>query len=95
MPYTDSTMRSIYHVRDFETYRLLQLQQHTDIFLSHDWPLNVAWQGDTQVGYRVQGDTQVGCRGQGDTQVEGWGAQGSGGAGGHAGGGCRGAGFKI
>ncbi|KXZ49477.1 hypothetical protein GPECTOR_21g703 [Gonium pectorale] len=47
LPYTESTMRSIYHVRDFEVFRLLQLQQPVDIFLSHDWPTNIARYGDT------------------------------------------------
>lgn len=40
-------MRSIYHVRDYEVYRLQQLQQHVDVFLSHDWPRNMANYGNT------------------------------------------------
>ncbi|PNW87402.1 hypothetical protein CHLRE_02g146950v5 [Chlamydomonas reinhardtii] len=47
LPYTDSTIRSMYHVRDFEVYRLLQLLTPTDIFLSHDWPTNIARYGNT------------------------------------------------
>ncbi|GIL81793.1 hypothetical protein Vretimale_1395 [Volvox reticuliferus] len=48
LPYTDNTMRSVYHVRDFEVFRLLQLQQPVDIFLSHDWPTGIAQYGNTQ-----------------------------------------------
>ncbi|GFR48380.1 hypothetical protein Agub_g10272, partial [Astrephomene gubernaculifera] len=47
LPYSESTIRSLYHVRDFEVYRLLQLQQPVDIFLSHDWPTNIARYGNT------------------------------------------------
>ncbi|GLI69873.1 hypothetical protein VaNZ11_014590 [Volvox africanus] len=48
LPYTDNTMRSVYHIRDFEVYRLLQLQQPIDIFLSHDWPAGIARYGNTE-----------------------------------------------
>ncbi|EFJ51349.1 hypothetical protein VOLCADRAFT_79829, partial [Volvox carteri f. nagariensis] len=47
LPYNESTIRSLYHIRDFEVYRLLQLQQPVDIFLSHDWPTNIARYGNT------------------------------------------------
>lgn len=30
LPYDDSTMRSIYHVRDFEVYRLMQVGLSND-----------------------------------------------------------------
>ncbi|EOD12981.1 hypothetical protein EMIHUDRAFT_76618 [Emiliania huxleyi CCMP1516] len=41
-PYSDSDMRSAYHV-----LRLLQLRQPMDVFLSHDWPAHIATMGDT------------------------------------------------
>eukprot|EP00195_Chlamydomonas_chlamydogama_P006070 CAMPEP_0202906198 /NCGR_PEP_ID=MMETSP1392-20130828/37749_1 /ASSEMBLY_ACC=CAM_ASM_000868 /TAXON_ID=225041 /ORGANISM="Chlamydomonas chlamydogama, Strain SAG 11-48b" /LENGTH=488 /DNA_ID=CAMNT_0049594589 /DNA_START=295 /DNA_END=1761 /DNA_ORIENTATION=+ len=47
LPYNDSTIRSIYHTRDFEVYRLMQIKQPVDVFLSHDWPRNIASYGDT------------------------------------------------
>lgn len=40
-PYNDGTLRSAYHVRELEVYRLLQLKDPLDIFLSHDWPNNI------------------------------------------------------
>ena len=46
-PYNNSSMRSAYHVRALEVHRLMQLQQHVDIFLSHDWPSGIARHGDT------------------------------------------------
>lgn len=47
-PYNPSELKSAYHVRELETYRLSQLQQHVDIFLSHDWPRNVINFGDRE-----------------------------------------------
>ncbi|MEW5305155.1 MAG: hypothetical protein WDW36_007716 [Sanguina aurantia] len=46
LPYTDSTIRSIYHVRDYEVYRLMQMKLPIDVFLSHDWPRNIVEYGD-------------------------------------------------
>ncbi|PNF18202.1 Lariat debranching enzyme [Cryptotermes secundus] len=40
-PYTEDTKRSVYHVRNVETFRLKQVQQPVDIFLSHDWPRGI------------------------------------------------------
>ena len=46
-PYTESTMRSAYHVRAVDVNRLLRLSgSHIDIFLSHDWPAGIARHGD-------------------------------------------------
>ncbi|ORY85613.1 lariat debranching enzyme, C-terminal domain-domain-containing protein [Protomyces lactucae-debilis] len=49
-PYTSSSLRSVYHVRQFEVQRLLaahQAQPGIDIFLSHDWPRGIEQHGDT------------------------------------------------
>ncbi|KAL6260610.1 hypothetical protein P5V15_008130 [Pogonomyrmex californicus] len=45
-PYTDSTIRSVYHIRNLEVFRLKQLSGKIDIFLSHDWPAGVTRYGD-------------------------------------------------
>lgn len=47
-PYNRSTLRSAYHLRALEVYRLLQIQQPVDVFLSHDWPLGIAQYGDQE-----------------------------------------------
>lgn len=39
-------MRSAYHVRELEVFRLLQLRNPMDIMLSHDWPDGIAYHGD-------------------------------------------------
>ncbi|KAF8274596.1 hypothetical protein EI94DRAFT_1713811 [Lactarius quietus] len=47
-PYDNSTMRSIYHIREYNVRRLalLRLSSSPDVFLSHDWPYGVEQHGD-------------------------------------------------
>lgn len=45
-PYTEDSKRSAYHIRNLEVFRLKQLKQHLDIFLSHDWPRGIYKYGD-------------------------------------------------
>ena len=46
-PYDNSSMRSVYHIRNLETFRLKQLAHSPpDIMLSHDWPRGVYRYGD-------------------------------------------------
>uniref|UniRef100_T1IXA6 Large ribosomal subunit protein mL46 n=1 Tax=Strigamia maritima TaxID=126957 RepID=T1IXA6_STRMM len=40
-PYNNSTVRSVYHVRNLDVFRLKQIGGPVDIFLSHDWPRGV------------------------------------------------------
>lgn len=44
-PYDNSTMRSIYHIREYNVRRLALLSS-PDVFLSHDWPCGVEQHGD-------------------------------------------------
>nr|SVE88021.1 EOG090X06RW [Daphnia similis] len=46
-PYTSGTMRSAYHVRSLEVFRLKQLKESIDIFISHDWPRGIYNYADT------------------------------------------------
>ncbi|KAH7300307.1 hypothetical protein KP509_24G055500 [Ceratopteris richardii] len=45
-PYNQNELRSIYHVREYDVFRLLQIQDPIDIFISHDWPRGIAKFGD-------------------------------------------------
>jgi lariat debranching enzyme len=49
-PYDNSTLRSVYHVRELEVYQLAHLQRvdkkKIDVFLSHDWPRGIEQFGD-------------------------------------------------
>ncbi|MDP2437888.1 MAG: lariat debranching enzyme, partial [archaeon] len=47
-PFDSQTLRSVYHIRSFDVFRLQQLRQPLDLFLSHDWPQGVSSFGDTQ-----------------------------------------------
>ena len=51
-PYSDSDMRSAYHIREFEVFQLLQLREPLDIFLSHDWPQYVCQCGNVETLFR-------------------------------------------
>ncbi|KAG8035342.1 hypothetical protein G9C98_006788 [Cotesia typhae] len=45
-PYNGSTIRSVYHIRNLEVFRLKQLSGNIDIFLSHDWPCGITKYGN-------------------------------------------------
>ncbi|KAK8854940.1 hypothetical protein IAR55_003679 [Kwoniella newhampshirensis] len=48
VPYNTSTLRSIYHIRQYDVAKLMQLTpSDKTIFLSHDWPISIAKHGDT------------------------------------------------
>ncbi|ETW85004.1 hypothetical protein HETIRDRAFT_457218 [Heterobasidion irregulare TC 32-1] len=47
LPYTASSMRSIYHIREYNVRRL-SLLSSPHIFLSHDWPQGIEHHGDTR-----------------------------------------------
>jgi len=41
LPYDSSSMRSAYHIRSLEVFRLKQISRPLDVMLSHDWPTGV------------------------------------------------------
>ncbi|XP_060114162.1 lariat debranching enzyme [Heteronotia binoei] len=45
-PYNQNTLRSVYHVRNIEVFKLKQLKQPMDIFMSHDWPRGIYHYGN-------------------------------------------------
>ncbi|RXG68695.1 Lariat debranching enzyme [Armadillidium vulgare] len=47
-PYNGSTMRSVYHIRNLEVFRLKQLSGKTNIFMSHDWPRGIYHHGNVE-----------------------------------------------
>ncbi|XP_019088880.1 PREDICTED: lariat debranching enzyme-like [Camelina sativa] len=47
-PYNESTIRSVYHVREYDVQKLMQLEEPLDIFLSHDWPVGITDYGDSE-----------------------------------------------
>lgn len=47
-PYNQSTIKSVYHVREYDVHKLMQLEEPLDIFLSHDWPVGITDYGDSK-----------------------------------------------
>ena len=50
-PLDQSTLKSIYHLRNIDAYRFKCLsgsKERLDVMLSHDWPLGIEQFGDTQ-----------------------------------------------
>nr|XP_057939059.1 lariat debranching enzyme [Doryrhamphus excisus] len=47
-PYNPETLRSVYHVRNIEVFKLKQIRMPVDIFMSHDWPRGIYHHGHTE-----------------------------------------------
>lgn len=47
-PYNENSKRSVYHIRNLEVFRLKQITQPLNIFLSHDWPTGICDYGDKE-----------------------------------------------
>ncbi|XP_053124807.1 lariat debranching enzyme [Hemicordylus capensis] len=48
-PYNQDTLRSVYHVRSIEVFKLKQLKQPMDVFMSHDWPRSIYHYGNKKL----------------------------------------------
>ncbi|MCJ1288084.1 hypothetical protein MMC26_007437 [Xylographa opegraphella] len=46
LPYNQDDVKSIYHVREYDVRKLLQVRTQVDIGISHDWPRGVEWMGN-------------------------------------------------
>lgn len=47
-PYNPDTLKTVYHIRNIDVFKLKQIQMPLDIFLSHDWPRGIYHYGDTK-----------------------------------------------
>ena len=54
LPYNESDIKSIYHVRELDVRKLLQIRTQVDIGISHDWPNGVEWKGDWKKLFRFK-----------------------------------------
>jgi len=52
LPYSDRTMRTIYHQREIDVRKLLAYRSQADIGISHDWPHQIEWLGDYSFLFR-------------------------------------------
>lgn len=51
LPYDKHTIRSAYHVREYDVQKLLSVTGHIDVALSHDWPAWIELFGDSKKLY--------------------------------------------
>ncbi|KAL4943775.1 hypothetical protein BDV06DRAFT_129546 [Aspergillus oleicola] len=54
IPYNREELGSIYHVRELDIRKLLQVRTQVDVGLSHDWPKQVEYSGDWQQLFSVK-----------------------------------------
>jgi lariat debranching enzyme len=54
LPYDSDDLRSIYHVREMDVRKLMQLQTQVDIGISHDWPQHIVWNGNWKQLFRFK-----------------------------------------
>ncbi|CDP20997.1 unnamed protein product [Coffea canephora] len=46
LPYDKKDVRTVYHIREYDVHKLMQVEEPIDIFLSHDWPLGITNHGN-------------------------------------------------
>lgn len=49
VPYSQNSIRTVYHIRSIDVFRLSQLKEKVHVMLSHDWPRGITDYGDTEV----------------------------------------------
>lgn len=54
LPYNRDDIQSIYHVREYDARKLLQIRTQVDLGLSHDWPKGVEYFGNYEELFRVK-----------------------------------------
>jgi lariat debranching enzyme len=54
LPYNRDDIQSIYHVRELDVRKLLQIRTQVDLGLSHDWPKKVEYSGNYEQLFRVK-----------------------------------------
>ncbi|KAJ5159525.1 Lariat debranching enzyme [Penicillium canariense] len=52
LPYNADDLHSIYHIRELDVRKLLQIRTQVDIGLSHDWPRGIEYFGDYKELFR-------------------------------------------
>ncbi|KAK3069032.1 lariat debranching enzyme [Teratosphaeriaceae sp. CCFEE 6253] len=62
LPYNESDLRSIYHTREVDIRKLMQIRTQIDIGISHDWPKGVEWKGNSQQLFRYKGHLEDDAR---------------------------------
>lgn len=56
LPYSQDDVKSIYHIRELDVRKLLQLRTQVDIGISHDWPKAIERHGNERALFRIKPD---------------------------------------
>jgi lariat debranching enzyme len=56
LPYNQDDIKSIYHVRELDVRKLLQLSTQVDIGISHDWPKAIERHGNERALFNIKPD---------------------------------------
>ncbi|KAH8816255.1 lariat debranching enzyme, C-terminal domain-containing protein [Xylogone sp. PMI_703] len=56
LPYSQDDVKSIYHIREIDVRKLLQLRTQVDIGISHDWPRGIEKHGNERQLFRMKPD---------------------------------------
>ncbi|KAN0119729.1 DBR1 domain containing protein [Hyaloscypha variabilis] len=56
LPYNEDDIKSIYHIRELDTRKLLQLRTQVDIGISHDWPRAIENHGNSRALFNMKSD---------------------------------------
>jgi lariat debranching enzyme len=56
LPYNEDDVRSIYHVREIDIRKLLQLRTQVDICISHDWPRAIENHGNARALFNMKSE---------------------------------------
>ena len=62
IPYSQDDVRSIYHVRELDVRKMVQIRTQVDVGISHDWPRAVEWHGDHKTLFRKKNDFEAESR---------------------------------
>ena len=52
LPFNEDDKMSVYHVRETDVRKLLNMRTQVDIGISHDWPRDVVWEGNFTTLFR-------------------------------------------
>ncbi|TIA17975.1 hypothetical protein D6C81_05342 [Aureobasidium pullulans] len=62
LPFNEGDVKSIYHVRELDVRKLLQVRTQVDVGISHDWPRGVEWKGDWKKLFRQKAHLEEDAR---------------------------------
>ena len=54
LPYSADEIKSLYHVREIDTRKLLLIKTQVDVGISHDWPRGIEWKGNHRALFRAK-----------------------------------------